>query len=186
MSASLRSSELLDRTRSRLLIIDMQERLVPVMHESEATVQRCGRLLAAARLFEIPVDATEQYPQGLGPTVAPLGDAPGECPAKMRFSAANALDWSQQCSAGDRDQIVLCGIEAHVCVLQTALDLLARGFLVSVPADATSSRNPTNQQVALARLAACGVTITCTESVLFEWCETAADPQFKQLSRLVK
>ncbi len=181
-----RSPELLDRDRSRLLIIDLQERLLPVMQNANHCVLRCVRLVQGAQLLGIPVSATEQYPKGLGSTVSELKTLLGPCHEKLRFSSADVLDWATQVQPDVRDQVVLAGIEAHVCVQQTALDLVARGFRVFVVADAVSSRSLIDQQVAFNRMVACGVTITTLEAVLFEWCETASDPLFKQVSALVK
>lgn len=186
MISPLRSPELLDIDRSRVLLIDVQERFIPVIEGAETVVQQCVRIIRGAQLLGVPVHATEQYPKGLGPTVPELNSLVGDCPEKMEFSSANSFEWSRQSGPEDRDQIVLVGIEAHVCMIQTALDLLSRGFRVFVPADATSSRLRSNCEVALARMTASGVTVTCVESVLFEWCQTAAHPQFKQISQLVK
>lgn len=184
--ASSRSPELLDRQRSRLAVIDMQTKLLAAMPESTAVIKRCSQLIRVAQLLGIPVSATEQYPQGLGPTVPELRDLLGEVPAKLRFSSAESWDWAAGPDTSAPDQIVLAGIECHVCIQQTALDLLARGFRVYVPVDAVTSRKELDRTIALQRLAQQGCTITTTESVLFEWCETAADPQFKQVSQLVK
>ncbi|MCA9080148.1 MAG: hydrolase [Planctomycetaceae bacterium] len=184
---SRRSPDLLDRTRSRLLIIDMQERLVPVMLEAATVTRRCQMLIQGANILGIPVTGTEQYPRGLGPTVPELRDLLGPCPDKRRFSCSESLPWiSPEEVVEGRDQIVLAGIETHVCVLQTAFDLLAAGFRVYLAVDAVSSRSTVDRQVALDRMAAHGVTLTTVESILFEWCETADAAEFKQISQLVK
>jgi nicotinamidase-related amidase len=195
-----RSSELLSAGCSRLLVIDVQERLAPHIREGEAVIANCRRLASGAAELGVPVSATEQYPQGLGPTVAALRGLIGPPVEKLRFSAAGSLEWcgtggrtdagaadaADAGAADDRDQVVLAGLESHVCVLQTAFDLLALGFRVFVPADAVGSRRELDRQTALNRLRDGGAVVTTTESVLFEWCETAANPQFKAISRLVK
>jgi len=193
-----RSPELLNRGDSRLVLIDMQERLLTVMEHAEAVVNRCGRLLQAANIFDVPVDATQQYSKGLGPTVEPLSQLLADLnitpTEKLRFSSASSLDWAATStettniatSDNDRPKIVLAGSETHVCVLQTALDLLSEGFSVYIPVDAVTSRHNVDHKVALKRLRDSGATLTTSESVLFEWCETAASDQFKQISQLVR
>jgi nicotinamidase-related amidase len=171
-----------------LVVIDVQERFLPHLPDAAAVVENCRRLLIAARLFGIPALATEQYPRGLGPTAAALREFfPQPIPEKLRFSSVEALGLPP---AGerhdDRHVVVLCGIETHVCVLQTALDLLADGYDVTVAVDAVASRRPSDHEFAVQRLAASGVTVSPTEALIFEWCETAAAPEFKQLVELVR
>ncbi|QDT54115.1 Isochorismatase family protein [Caulifigura coniformis] len=185
MLENSRSRALLSRQTSRLLIVDVQSKLIRIMLDAEATTDACRRLLEAARVLGIPTDATEQYPRGLGATVESLAahlDAPV---AKMRFSAVPSLEWMASAAAGERRQVVVAGIETHVCILQTVLDLVARGFDVHVPADAVTSRKSLDHEIALRRMSAEGATITTWESVLFEWCETAEATEFKTISRLV-
>uniref|UniRef100_A0A7C2P3H9 Isochorismatase family protein n=1 Tax=Schlesneria paludicola TaxID=360056 RepID=A0A7C2P3H9_9PLAN len=153
-----------------------------------AAVLAAGRFLAeAAQLFGVPVVVTEQYPQGLGHTVAEWQPFCGDVRTKQRFSAVEALGWPAASDPGvERDQVVLAGIEAHVCVAQTAFDLLSLGYRVWVVADARGSRRPSDRDAALARLRDAGVVLTTAEAVAFEWCETAADPKFRAFSALVK
>ncbi|MEZ5942543.1 MAG: hydrolase [Planctomycetaceae bacterium] len=186
MSFIQRSPELLSAARSRLLVIDMQEKLLPAMSDGNFTTKNCTALIRGAGLFEIPVSATEQYPRGLGSTVPQLAELLDSPVEKTRFSSAESFDWSLELRPEDRDQIVLVGIEAHVCVLQTALDLISRGFQVYVVTDATTSRTDENKQQALKRITDGGGTLINTESVLFEWCECASHSQFKQVSQIVK
>lgn len=184
---TFRSPDLLSRDASRLLIIDLQERLLAAMPDATAVLDGCLLLVQAARRLGVPVHATEQYPRGLGPTVEPLrGLVGGAAVEKLRFSAAGCFEWGAAAGDTDRPQVVLAGIEAHVCVLQTALDLMACGFRVSVVVDAVASRHPRDAQVALDRLRDQGATLTTAESVLFEWCEAAGTPEFKELSAWVK
>jgi nicotinamidase-related amidase len=181
----LRSTELLSADNSCLLIVDVQEKLLPKITAAERVVSGCRRLIRGAQILGVPVTATEQYPQGLGPTVAELAALLPPPLPKLRFSCAEVLNWGGG-APNDRFQIVVAGIEAHVCVLQTALDLISQGFQVYIPADAVSSRNEFDWKMALERLAASGAVLTTTESVLFEWCAVAGTPEFKQISQLVK
>jgi nicotinamidase-related amidase len=188
-SEALRSPELLHRASSRLLIVDVQEKLVAALSASirERLVSNCRFLIEGARLFGVPATATEQYPQGLGPAVAALAELISERPAKKRFSAVECLGWPPAAAAmDDRFQIVVAGMESHVCVMQTVLDLLAAGYQTTVVADTIAARGDFDHQTALTRMANSGATITTAEAVLFEWCESAAAPEFKQLSALVK
>lgn len=182
-----RSGELLSRRSSRLLVVDMQEKLLPLIPVAEKLTFNCRRLIEGAGIMQVPVSATEQYPRGLGPTVETLRELLGDLPEKVRFSCAEALNWGGAAEPGnDRFQVVVAGIEAHVCVQQTVLDLLALGYQVYVVADAVASRGKFDWKIALDRMANSGAVLTTTESVLFEWCEAAGSPEFKEISRLVK
>ncbi|MBI1314438.1 isochorismatase family protein [bacterium] len=182
-----RSHELLSRNDSRLLVIDLQEKLVPLIDGHERVIASTVKLITAAGVLGVPVSATEQYPQGLGPTVEPLRGLLPACPAKIEFSCLNSLGWNTEGSDPEgRFKVVVAGIEAHVCVQQTVLDLLAHGFRVYVAADAVSSRSAIDREVALQRMSQCGAVITTAESVLFEWCERAGSDEFKAISKLVK
>lgn len=181
----LRSRDLLARDDSRVLLVDVQEKFVPTIPDVERLIANCRKVLRGAQILGVPISATEQYPRGLGTTVAPLAELVGPRIEKLRFSSAECLDWVTA-DKEDRSKVVVVGIETHVCIQQTALDLLAAGFNVYVPADAVASRRPFDRDIALQRLRDAGATITTTESVLFEWCETAAAAEFKQISELVK
>lgn len=186
MSKLPRSHELLSHEESRLLVIDMQQKLVPIVQQPSEITSNCLKLIEAAKLLNIPIAATEQYPKGLGPTIDQLAEhlpAPIE---KIDFSCANTLNWGlAQDDPQSRFKVVIAGIETHVCVLQTVFDLMAVGYRVYVAVDAISSRKRLDQEIALQRMAAGGATLTTTESVIFEWSERAGTPEFKQLSRLV-
>ncbi len=194
-SALLRSPELLDRQRSRLLVVDVQEKLVPVIHRSDDIVRRIVFLLNVAQQFEVPVVVSEQYPQGLGPTVSELASHPtvGTTFDKVRFSAADrfcehvGISAEMAPAAHDgRNQVVLVGMESHVCVLQTGHDLLARGYRVYLAEDAAGSGTQHDHEIGVRRLNDAGATICTAESVAFEWCETADTDQFKVMSKLVR
>ncbi len=188
-SSALRSPELLHRQSSRLLIVDVQEKLVAALSDSsrERLIANCRFLAEGATLFGVPVVATEQYPKGLGSTVASLVELIAERPAKTRFSALECTGWgTAAASSDDRFQVVVAGMESHVCVLQTVLDLLAAGYQTFVVVDAIAGRRDLDHQIAVERMANSGATLTTAEAVLFEWCESASAPEFKPLSALVK
>lgn len=177
------------QTLSQLAIVDVQEKLCGVMEPAALAevIKNCGILLQAARLLEIPVLHTEQYPKGLGPTVQALGDwlAKDAAIAKTCFSCCDEGAFVSRMHR-DRPQIILAGMEAHICILQTALELHASGRQVFVVEDAVISRREANKQNALARLRHAGVIVTNTESVVFEWLKVAEGDAFKQISKLVR
>jgi len=180
--------ELLDRNRSALVLIDVQERLFPHVHEHQSVLVRVDLLLFAANLLKVPLLLTEQYPKGLGNTIEEIRKLlPKVQPlVKMDFSCVPAPGFKEQLSSLRRDQIVLAGIETHVCVAQTALDLASRGEKVFVVADATSSRRPQDAQIALRRLDQSGLTITTAEAVVFEWLRCAGTEEFKAIQPKLK
>ena len=179
---------LLDRDKSCLLVIDVQEKLIGAMSAAAEVVANTGILLKAAERLDIPALFSEQYPKGLGPTVPELAPYAAKAGAvtKTAFSCAAAPGYLERLKAVGRDQLVLTGIEAHVCVLQTALELKDRGFPVFVVADAISSRKPENAEIAISRMREAGVTVVTTEMVLFEWLGRAGTPEFKELSALIR
>lgn len=183
----LRSNELLSSAQCKLLVVDVQEKLVPAIPVAEQLIFECSRVIRAANIFDVPVYATEQYPRGLGGTVPELAGLIGDCPDKVRFSCAEVLNWGTAAEQTDeRFKVLVIGMEAHVCVLQTVLDLLSQGYLVYVAADAIASRKKLDWKIALRRMEASGAVITTVESALFEWCETAGTDQFKQISKIVQ
>jgi nicotinamidase-related amidase len=182
----VRNPDLLSATNSRLLIVDVQDKLLPPIANGPRLVHNCRRLIDGAKIVSVPVYGTEQYPQGLGPTTAELATRMGPRVEKLIFSCAAVLGWGQAADVTDeREQVVVAGMETHVCVMQTVLDLIAGGFRVYVPVDAVGSRGELDAKVALERMAASGATLTTVESVLFEWCEKAGTPEFKQIQKLI-
>ena len=179
---------LIDRPRSQLLLIDMQERLLPAMTEREATTESCATLLTAARQVGVPIVISEQYPKGLGRTLPRLADLAqaNETLEKVEFSCFANPGLRARLTETDRIQTVIAGIEAHVCVLQTALEMAADGRKVFVVADAVTSRKAESRAVALRRMAAAGVEIVTTEMVLFEWLRSAEAPEFRTVSRMIR
>jgi len=181
-----RSPELMSRHDTALLVVDVQEKLLPAIAGGEQVVFQIRRLIEAAQILGLPVRATEQYPRGLGPTVAPLRDLLGEIPEKLTFSCRECSQSFAGLSEQGVYKILVCGIEAHVCVAQTVLDLMHEGFHPFVAVDAVGSRRPLDCDIAMRRLDSAGATLTTTEAALFEWCERAGTDQFKQITRLVQ
>ncbi len=169
-----------------LLVIDVQEKLVPMILDGGVLVRNIAFLLDAANLIQIPMLCTEQYPRGLGSTVSPLIEKLPERLDKVAFSCCAVPKIVESLHREARPKVVLCGIEAHVCVLHTALDLLAHDFRVYVVADAVGSRSAIDREVALRRLEQAGAVLTTSEMCVFEWIGGAGHPQFKAVSRLVQ
>ena len=168
-----------------LLLVDLQQRLVPALHDHETVVARAVRRAEAAQLLGVPIRATEQNPDGLGPTVAPLAAYPQAIAAKTMFSATGAPDFPALLPPNTAE-VVIAGCEAHVCVLQTAVDLLADDYRVVVVADAIGSRDPASVRAALDRMARHGAEVVTSEMVLFEWLRDAAHPRFREVQKLLR
>ena len=180
------ATDLLARSDSVLVVVDVQERINAVMAD-QAHLARIAALVEACTLLGVPVVATEQYPKGLGPTVSELAQRlPGPPLVKDTFSCAREPTVRTALEATGRRQAIVVGIEAHVCVLQTAIDLAAAGFQVHVPHDAVSSRRAVDKEWALERMAAAGVAVTTTESALFELLERCGTDDFKAVSRMIR
>lgn len=179
---------LLEAGRSALIVVDVQDRLAAAMTAGEAAIARCAVLMKAARRLAVPIVMSEQYPKGLGATVAALAAlAPADAAiAKLSFSCAGEPAFAARLATLERDQLVLCGMETHVCVLQSALGLAAAGACVAVVEDAVASRHPADKAAALRRLERAGVEIVTSEMVVFEWLGRAGTPEFKDLSALIR
>jgi nicotinamidase-related amidase len=175
---------LIDAERSLLLVVDVQEKLLPVIRENDRVLANVTWLVQAAQQLGIPVAATEQYPKGLGPTAKPVRALlpEGSIATKTHFSAVAA-----QCLAGlpgaDRPQVVIVGLEAHVCVLQTTLELLEEGREVYVVTDCVGSRHELDGRMALARMQQEGARMVTREMVVYEWLGEAGTPRFSEISR---
>ena len=182
------SSFQLDRDDAVLLVVDIQERLAVAMGERERVVANAGHLIAAARLLGVPVVVTEQYPKGLGPTVPELRAAldPAAPIEKITFDCCDEPAFGPALEQTGRSTVIVCGMEAHICVLQTVLGLLATGMAVHVAADAVCSRNPENARTALELLRDAGAVITCTETVLFQLLGRAGTPEFKAIQARIR
>jgi nicotinamidase-related amidase len=181
----------LDRLQTVLVIIDVQEKLMPVIDGGDEVLTNLERLVRGCHVLGVPAVITEHYPKGLGPTVASiraaLTDGNGFNPIeKSCFSAGQCAAFAAQVAALERRHVLLAGVETHVCVYQTAQDLLAGGMTVSIVADAVSSRTARNRAIALERMVSDGVKLTSTEMALFELTRVAGTDEFRAVSRLVK
>lgn len=181
-----RSPELMSVHDTGVLVIDIQERLVGAIAGGSRVVWNVRRLLDGARLLGMPAVGTEQYPRGLGPTVAPLAERLGPLPEKLTFSCGGCPAIFAGLEESGRCKLLVCGIETHVCVQQTVFDLLALGWRVYVAVDAVGSRFEIDYRTALGRMESAGATLTTTEAALFEWCQRAGTPEFKQISQLAR
>lgn len=186
----------LSRRRAALLVVDIQDRLLPAMPEAAlADVMRNAQILiTAAAQLGLPIVVSQQYPRGLGATARPIEDALAAAPAvhrfdKLEFSAAAAPAFGPLAAPGSglgRDQWIVCGMESHVCVYQTARDLVARSWDVHVCADAVCSRTAANRELGLGLMARAGAIITSTESSVFDLLGRAGSDEFRALSRVIK
>lgn len=176
------------RQSTLLAIIDVQERLLPRIAGHEELTKNIAALIGAAKIMELPLVGTEQYPEGIGPTVPQLKALLDNVPiiSKRTFSCCREPGFISALAALPQRQVLLCGIEAHVCVYQTAADLVTRGYQVQVVSDAVSSRTEANKAIGLARIQQAGGSLTSVESSLFELLETSACPEFKQVLKLIK
>lgn len=179
---------LIDSNDSLLMVIDVQERFVPVIHDADKAIKRMELLLKAAQLHHIPIIASEQYPKGLGKTVEPLNSLISQILPlpKQEFSCWANEALRDAITATKKNQIIITGFEAHVCVLQTALALKQAGFKVYVVQDAISSRDPENTKHAIQRMHLHHIELVNGEMVVTEWCRSAEHPAFKEISNLIK
>jgi nicotinamidase-related amidase len=169
-----------------LLVVDVQEKLLPKILGHRLLEANVGFLIDAARLLDMTVQCTEQYPKGLGGTVAALAAKLPDRPEKVAFSSCHAPGIVEGFHRAATPKVVVCGIETHVCILHTALDLLAADFRVYLPVDAVGARYAIDHDTALRRLEKAGAVLTTTEGCLFEWVGGAGHPKFKEISRLVQ
>lgn len=184
----MKSALIADANQSQLVIVDVQTKLASVMpSDILSVIKNCATLIQAANLLEIPLIYTEQYPKGLGNTVSELSPylTNKEAVEKTAFSCCDAPAFKRQLSS-DRGYVIVAGMEAHICVVQTALDLQAQGKRVFVVEDAIISRKPENKLNAVNRLRQAGIIVTNTESVVFEWLKVAEGDAFKKISQLVR
>ncbi|MDH5358196.1 MAG: hydrolase [Gammaproteobacteria bacterium] len=187
---AITTSLILDASDSVLVVVDIQQKLAAAMPKGvrERVIEQVKVLSTAAHVLSVPVVVTEQYPKGLGSTESELMETFAEGTAvieKTSFSCMKAEEFRQQIEKQKCKQIILTGMESHICILQTALDLQIQGFQVFVVEDAVSSRSKANQYNALQRMRLAGVVITNVDSVIFEWLGDAAHPEFKSLAKLI-
>src|SRR5687767_1749715 len=178
----------LERANTVIVVIDVQEKLMPVIDGAKGVLRNIERLIRGAQILGVPVILTEQYVKGLGPTVAAVREALANYSPieKDCFSAHGCTAFAAQLAALERRQLVIAGVETHVCVYQTVLDLLAAGYEVTLAADAMSSRTPENKELALKRMISEGAKLSSTEMALFELTGVSGTDEFRGISRLVK
>ena len=179
---------LLNSENTVLVAIDFQERLFPVMHDKENLLRQVVKLIQGVKVLEIPVILTEQYPRGLGPTLPEIaGLLPDVKPIEKNcFSCCDAESFNNSLESIDRKHVLICGIEAHICVYQTTVALSQAGYEVQVVADCVSSRDPENKMVSLFKMGSTGISPTTMETALFELLKVASGDKFKQISNIVK
>ena len=187
-SPLIRNSKILRRDSTALLIIDIQEKILSAMRSPEMVVNNTLKLIKGFKVLNLPIFYTEQYPKGLGPTSAQLLEELHGLSSiqKLTFSCFGADNLFARLIDNKISQVVVTGIESHVCVQQTVLDLLANNFQVNVPADAISSRRELDYNISLMRLAKHNAEITTTESVLFELLNVCGTDEFKEISKIIK
>jgi hypothetical protein len=170
------------------LVVDIQERLFPVMDGKEKLLRKCIMLLEGLKALEIPILVTEQYPKGLGHTISPILQVldSNEAIEKISFSCCDETRFIKSLENLNKKAVIICGIEAHVCVFQTVIDMIEAGYLPVVVSDCISSRQSRDKDVALDRMRLEGAVITTAESILFELTGRAGTDLFKTISRLVK
>ncbi len=178
----------IERAGAGLVIVDIQERLLPAMFEKERVVENAVRLIRSAKVLGVPVFATEQYRKGLGATVPTVAAAWGELKPieKTAFSACGVEGFGEALRTRGISDVILCGLETHVCVSQSCLDLVDEGFRVFVVADAVSSRTDENHRLGLERMRQAGAVLVSTEMVIFELLERAGTAEFKEILGLIK
>jgi len=175
----------LETERCALIVVDIQEKLLPPIFNKESLVKNSQLLIRLAKILSMPVMVTTQYSKGLGPTVAEIAELLTEVPAtdKLEFSCFGSDQFRSRLKAlpGNRNTVLLCGMEAHICVMQTALGALNEGYLVHVASDAVGSRAEWNWKVGLERMRAAGAVISSTEMMMYELLRRSGTPQFKEL-----
>ncbi len=182
----VRSPQLMNPSDTVLLVIDVQERLWPHIAERDQILHRLEFLVEAAQVLGVPIVTTEQYVRGLGPTIEPIATKLPKRIEKIAFSAGIEREVLDTLDRPGIRKVLLTGIEAHICVQQTAIDLLANGFQVYLAVDGVGSRSPIDRETALVRMQTSGVMLTTAESAVFEWTTTAGTPTFKKISEMVK
>lgn len=187
---SVKDRFFLDRDKAVLVVIDVQEKLCQAMDHKvlHKLTKNIGILLEAARELRVPVLLTEQYVKGLGPTLSELKEKAADAPCyeKMSFSSCGSAEFTEKLKALGRTQVIVSGMETHVCVLQTVIELRDAGFEVHLVQDAVMSRDKRNWQTALEAMTLTGAVPTSTESVVFQLLRVAGTDEFKKLSKLVR
>ncbi len=184
----MRHSQILSRDKALLLVIDFQQKLLAAIRESEGLLQNCVRLIRFAKIFDLPIIWTEQYPKGLGQTVDVVKDElshlrPVE---KLSFSCFGEPNFVQWLSTYSATQLIICGIETHICVEQTALDAIEAGYQAHIVSDACGSRKKADHELGLNKMAGAGASLTCTEMSMYEIITRSDSKEFREVLKLVK
>lgn len=179
---------MLQKDQTVFVLVDVQGKLAKIMQESEALHESIGKLIKGLQVLDVPVIWLEQYPEGLGPTSEELSALlEGQEPiAKMTFSAAGNDEFNRQLQATGRKQVLIAGIETHICVYMTASDLVKEGYEVEVVQDAVSSRTEANKKIGLEKMKGLGVSVTCVETALYELLGEAGTDEFKKVLKIIK
>lgn len=178
---------IIDKNKTAFVLVDLQEKFVPVINNVDEVISNSIILLKSAKVLKIPLIVTEQYPKGLGHTINRIPTAKdNKIIEKKSFSCFGSDKFIRELERMNIDTIILFGVEAHVCILNTALDALKRNFNVHVIADAISSRKEKNKLIAIERMRQSGVFIDSTETVLFQAMKEAGTEEFKQISKFIK
>ncbi|MGH7799499.1 MAG: hydrolase [Thermodesulfobacteriota bacterium] len=183
--------DFIQRDKISLVVIDMQEKLINAITEErrETTIRNSKILIETAKTFEIPITVTEQYPKGLGLTIPEIKEAVGDGfkpIEKLVFSCARSTDFKSALKETKKEEVLICGIETHVCVLQTVLDLINNGYTVYVPADAVTSRKGLDWETGIKLIDRAGAIVGTTETFVFQLLERAGTEEFKKISKLLK
>lgn len=179
---------ILNRQETALVIVDIQERLAAAMTKRQNVVANCLHLIELCKMLDIPIILNEQYPKGLGSTAHEIMAALGECAPheKVTFSCCGMGTFTESLKSTGRSKVLLVGMETHVCVLQTCIDLLVKGYVVHAVSDAICSRTKDDYKTALEYMRDAGAVVTCTETILFQLLERAGTDEFKTISRRIK
>lgn len=179
---------MLDTEKCSLVVVDVQGKLAALMYDRDALFKNIQILIKAAKILDIPIVWSQQCPASLGPTIPQIAEllADNQPIDKASFSCCGDEQFISKLNSLNRRQVLLCGIETHICIYQTAVDLREKGYAVFVIADAVSSRTLDNKQIALSKMQDAGINIYSTEMALFELLKTADHPHFKQITKLVK
>lgn len=174
--------------KSLLLVIDIQGKLADLMTDKKQTYDNVEILIQGAKILNLPILVTEQYPKGLGHTIEPLAKLLTDITPieKTSFSCCGDTKFMDALQSTNRNQIIICGIETHICVYQTSVELLKMGYELEIIADAVSSRTIDNKLIGLDKIKSAGGQISCTETILFELLKKAGSSEFKEISKLVK
>ena len=180
--------QLLEKENTGILIIDLQEKLMAVMRQKQSVVDNTIRLLELSKTYELPVLMTEQYPKWLGPTLPEVVEtSPSYDPiSKMHFNCCDVEAFNESLTPLKCENLIVLGVETHICVFQTCVSLLERGYHVHVPQDAVTSRTDENWQIGLRLMERAGAFITSTETIIYQIMKKAGTPEFKKMLKVIK